>query len=395
MNICFLTAEVPNLRSGGVENVTYRLVRGLSEKGHSVHCLTFDSYNICGGGNLACLSIGYDGDATKIVENYIRDNDIDVIINQVVNVRWQLLLNALKPKFPSIRFIKVLHTDPAYLTKGVTDSQPLYHQAGSLSRLFYALNPITLVRRHRRAKYAQALYGEWVDFYDQVVLLSDKVIDDFKHIAGRPYATNVTAISNPIDFVNAEHFSQKENIVLYVGRMHKEAKRPDRLVAVWKKLYRKFPKWKLVFVGDGPLRGELVDYCQHNNIERIEFVGKTDPIPYYKKASICCVTSTYEGFSLVCAEALSNYIVPIAFDSYGAVKDLIEDGVNGLLVKPYSIDAYCKALTKLMSDEKYLNSLRENICEDLDFKKRLAMDNIIRQWEELFNRLQSCESSIQ
>lgn len=390
MTICFLTAEVPNLRSGGVENVTYRLAQGFCEKGYIVHCLTLDSYDKDkihnGEEKFICLSIGHNGDATKVVEDYIYDNKIDIIINQVVNVRWQIILNAIKSKFPSVRFIKVLHTDPSYLMNGIVDLEPLYYQSGELSRLLYALNPITFVRRYRRNKYARILYSEWIDFYDQVVLLSDKVVNDFKQIAGKRDASNVMAISNPVEFQITEN-SRKENILLYVGRLNKEAKRPDRLLAIWKKLSGQFPNWSLIFVGDGPIRSDMEKYCEQEAIARVEFTGRTDPMPYYKKASVCCITSTYEGFPLVCAESLSNCVVPIAFDSFGVAKDLIKDGFNGVLVKPYSIDAYCQALSRLMSDEEYLSGLRAYIREDIDFKNRFSMNTIMQQWFLLFNQL--------
>ena len=43
MNICFLTSEIPNLRSGGVENVTFRLAVGFHQNGHNVYCINLDN----------------------------------------------------------------------------------------------------------------------------------------------------------------------------------------------------------------------------------------------------------------------------------------------------------------------------------------------------------------
>jgi glycosyltransferase involved in cell wall biosynthesis len=219
-------------------------------------------------------------------------------------------------------------------------------------------------------------------------LLSENSVADFKKFAVESCADKIIAISNPIESVTVDEHP-KEKYVLFVGRLYREAKRPDRIIAVWKQIYRQVPQWKLIIVGDGPLRAELEAYCSKNNIENISFVGQTDPTIYYQKAAIICVTSTCEGFSLVLGEALANGVVPIAFDSYGAVHDLISNNETGLLVKPYSTRKYADALSHLLKDETLLNRLRNNITHDFSFFQKFSMERIVSQWLDLFNTLQN------
>ena len=140
-----------------------------------------------------------------------------------------------------------------------------------------------------------------------------------------------------------------------------EAKRPDRMVEIWERLYRLHPDWHLYMIGDGSLRQPLINHCELKRIKNIHFIGRTNPIPYYKRASILCMTSTYEGFGLVLAEAQSYGVIPFAYDSYAAVHDIIEDGVTGHLISPFSIRKYADKLSELISNPELLSKERNNI----------------------------------
>ena len=79
-----------------------------------------------------------------------------------------------------------------------------------------------------------------------------------------------------------------------------------------------------------------------------------------------------------------RYII-LAFDSYSAVHDIIEDGKTGILVKPFSIKEYADKLAILMDDEDERKRMSENCMSDVI---RFSLDNILNQWITLFNSLQ-------
>lgn len=387
MNICFLTKEVPNLRTGGIENVTYRLTQALRSRGHKVYWITMDSPQEDIEDIDGHLCIGSNGEFPDTVYRLIAENGINIVVNQAIDIRLQQLVEKLREVVNGIKLIKVLHTDPFYLIKGVRDQEPLYCEEGVFGRIKYKFLPTTWVRSYRRKKYLYDRYNKWIKTYDRIVLLSPNFIDDFKAIAGIGSTEIITSIPNPKDIAEDLSIEGKEKLVLFVGRLHSEAKRPDRLLEVWLKIYKKHPDWKLIFIGDGPMRESLERYCVRNNLHNVEFVGQTDPTKYYKIASISCITSTYEGFPLVCAEALSHGVIPVAFKSFGAVHDLIRDNVTGVLVSPYSIREYARKLGSLMNDEDERKSLQQNIVNDKEFANRFSMDTIVNKWEELFNEL--------
>lgn len=104
---------------------------------------------------------------------------------------------------------------------------------------------------------------------------------------------------------------------------------------IWEKVEKACPGWHLDIVGDGPDAELLKDSAQKLGLSRIVFHGFQNPGPYYSRASIFCMTSTFEGFGLVLVEAMQHGCVPIAFDSYPAVRDIISHGENGILIPPF------------------------------------------------------------
>lgn len=386
MNICFLTAEVPNLRSGGIENVTFRLAKGFADRGHKVFCISLDQKSEFNEGALPFvhLTIGREGDRSEIVKEFIVNNRIDVIINQAIEQRWRDILSSVKIDCPNVMLIKVLHTDPAYLIKGTIDQEPLYTKQGNIARLLFKIKPSTIIRKLRRKQYSKQLYLDWLKFYDRIALLSSTFIDDFYSIACVRNNGKVVAISNPIEFYAEDTANNKQKIILFVGRLHREAKRPDRLLAAWRKIHADLPDWKLIFVGDGPMRVQLESFCKKHNIGDVEFVGHTDPTPYYSKASILCITSTYEGFPTVMGEALVHNVIPIAFDSFGAVKDLICDNENGFLVTPYKIGNFAAQIKYCISVIDTIRSQRRSLLNE-GLHSHFSIEHIVGQWEPLFD----------
>ena len=112
-------------------------------------------------------------------------------------------------------------------------------------------------------------------------------------------------------------------------------------------------------VGDGPLRKEIENYIKDNNINNIFLEGyKHDVTPYMNDAKIIVITSFFEGWGLVISEAMSRGCVPIGFDSYASIHDLITKD-TGILIKAFDIDAFSSSLLKLMSNEEHMKQLSE------------------------------------
>ena len=76
--------------------------------------------------------------------------------------------------------------------------------------------------------------------------------------------------------------------------------------------------------------------------------------------------------------------VPVAFDSYSAVHDIIDSGKNGVIVPEGDIDGYARALQALMNNPEELQRLSDNARKDC---MRYSRENIAKQWKTLLENL--------
>lgn len=162
-----------------------------------------------------------------------------------------------------------------------------------------------------------------------------------------------------------------------VGRLDNPSKGVDRLLRIWEKVEKTYPDWHLDIVGDGPDADMLKDSAQKLGLSRIAFHGFQNPEPYYSRASVFCMTSTFEGFGLVLVEAMQHGCVPVAFDSYPAVRDIISHGENGILVPPFQEEIYSNALTSLINNPGELEKFSRH---SLVTSRNFSSSNLAARW---------------
>jgi glycosyltransferase involved in cell wall biosynthesis len=122
------------------------------------------------------------------------------------------------------------------------------------------------------------------------------------------------------------------------------------------------------------------------NIKRIYFEGICEPEPYYSKASVLLLTSDFEGFPLVLAEAMSYGVVPVVYHSFLALTDIIADNQNGIIVEPNVGNVFNKVemqdkLVRLIGDETQLRQLSKNA---MAASENFSIDRIYQKWVDLF-----------
>lgn len=123
------------------------------------------------------------------------------------------------------------------------------------------------------------------------------------------------------------------------------------LLAAWKKVSEKIPLARLVLVGDGQLFDESRELAGQLGIaERVIFLGRRNDVPGILDAADAGVLSSVgsEGFSRAVLEYMTKGLPTVA-TRVGAVPDLIEDGVQGMVVEPENADALAAALEKVLS----------------------------------------------
>lgn len=110
----------------------------------------------------------------------------------------------------------------------------------------------------------------------------------------------------------------KKKQLIFVGRMTYTDKRVDMLLDIWDMVGDKLPDWELILVGGGPEETALRRKAERMGLKRVTFAGWCkDPSPYYRDASVLCLTSMHESWGFCLTEAQANGVVPIAFDCSG------------------------------------------------------------------------------
>ena len=159
--------------------------------------------------------------------------------------------------------------------------------------------------------------------------------------------------------------------------MQEDQKRIYIAIKIWKLLFKEFPDWKLIIVGNGP---DMGTYKQKSKgINNIQFEGhSTNVQEYYKKSKIFMMTSIWEGLPMTLIEAMHYGCIPIAFDSFAALHDLIINNQTGYIIPNNNMKSYVEHLKQLMKNNQLITTLSSNI---LNQPLKFQMDEIIKMWD--------------
>lgn len=382
MNLLFLlrTCEV-----GGIGVVTSTLANKFIEEGHHVVLASFlkppaemlakfDK-------KVVVESLGAYTNNDEIVSNLrtlLISNKVDFIINQLgLPFLPCKVINKAK-KGLNIKTIAFYHNSPDTNAriKDVEIALSEVHNPLKKAMLYtkmFAFKQIT----SRSMKYVY----QHTDLY---MVLSSSFVKIFKEFTGITHPSHLQVLTNPVTIDSSSYdysLSKKQKEIIYMGRIDFNQKRVYRVVDTWAKLEPVFPDWKLTIVGDGTARKNIEKQVKEYGLQRVSFEGFQQPKPYYERASILMLTSEYEGFPLVLAECMSFGVIPVVYDSYSAVRDIIEDGKDGVVI-PYEKNGYdadnaAGMLAKVMQNDSLRNMMALAAVEK---SKAYSIERIYQEW---------------
>lgn len=382
MNILYLYATEIDPLKGGIQRVTYVLSEYFRSKGHNVYYLGVEKGNSPYQLTMPCIELNSPTNLDYI-QKIIIDYQIDIAIFQAgvspLYASW-----AYTAKSAGIRLISCIHNSmlgSVNNLKGVFYPQfKRYH----LQFAFFVLECrwIKYILRKIYIFSKRKHYNKLLVKSDKVILLSDSFRSDLSQFVDlSKFEGKICAIPNPISFKSEEFCPQnKQKRVLFVGRIDDKQKRVDLLLKIWENVCLNFSDWSLDIVGDGLYLRTAKKYVKDRNIPRVNFYGFCDPRPYYENSKIFCMTSSSEGFGIVLIEAMQYGVVPLAFNSYLSVTDIIDDKKNGFVISPFNIEEYVCKLQYLMSHEKELRMMAQ---EARNKSTNFTLDNIGLKWEKL------------
>ena len=383
MNIVFAYPTGLNPQKGGVERITDIIAKILLKRGYTIFYLNWkreqDNYEYpvpvidLPSSNLE------DPNNLEVYNRFLKENRIDVIINQHGLYEGTYFLSQVKVQ--NVKIISVLHSDPfGYYNHLFADLMTL--RDSSIKEKVKRVARFFLYRKVKKIIHRSLVnHYTFIQEHPQYVcLLSESYKERLEEYCDLP-DNYFISIPNPNTYENIEIIPHKEPILLFVGRLDNRSKKLFTLIDIWYRLCKLYPQLKLIIVGDGPDKDVLINKAK--DISNIEFKGYQDPREYYEKASIFCMTSIFEGFPMCLTEAMQFGCVPIAFDSFSAVYDIIKPGETGELVKSFDKKEYVGKLIHLIDDETYRKKLSKNAFQ---YVKRYDIANILPKWIELIEK---------
>jgi glycosyltransferase involved in cell wall biosynthesis len=188
--------------------------------------------------------------------------------------------------------------------------------------------------------------------------------------------TEVIVIPNSVREVQLFPEIKREKVILAVGRLNDYLKGFDLLIESFAKL--KNQDWELHIAG-GDEEGEVLKEQAERLgvINRIKFLGKVKEIDKcYAYAGMFVIPSRSEGFPNALAEAMGAGCSCIAFDFTAGPRDIIVDGISGLIVENGNTTEMAKAIDyliahpeKRMQLSKEAIKIREKLNENLIAEK--------------------------
>jgi glycosyltransferase involved in cell wall biosynthesis len=160
----------------------------------------------------------------------------------------------------------------------------------------------------------------------------------------------------------------------------------DVFVRASARLLRERPDLYVLLAGDGPLRGELTALVESLGVQdRLLMLGyRSDASDVIAALEVAVSSSAFEGSPLAVMEYMES-ARPIVATRVGGVPDLIEDGVNGLLVDPGDEAALAAAIERMLADPEAARRMGEAARDRR--RREFTVDLMVRRFEALYERL--------
>lgn len=196
-----------------------------------------------------------------------------------------------------------------------------------------------------------------------------------------------TAQFRPFDdgsFRNQLGIADDTILVGAVGNIRRP-KAYDVLIDAASQLIRSFPKMKIVIAGDNDSRLTIELREQIDRLgmdDHVVFLGYVpDSARLYNNLDVYVSSSTSEGFSMTCAEAMACG-APVIATRCGGPEEIIDHGVTGLLVETNDPEALAQGIRQILSDSDATQSRAD--AARVAVKRRFSVKSMLTAYEALY-----------
>ena len=394
MHIAFV---VHDLGGYGTEQVAHQLVNGLSYRGHEVDVILFQTIihrHLPQG-----IRVFLTRDAP---DRLTAERSAQVLARAVVlrsparSLGWARMASALHWNpyaLPSWDLLRKARAVASYLEVEKPDCilpqySPMWatflgrHMAGKHLPIIPVVHTDVRHRGHRFRLRARYLLPEAT----HLVSVSQGVSDSLADVIGVP-TENITTIYNPVVTPDlANRATEQPNhpwfldhgapIILAAGRLEKHKDYPT-LIRAFARLAGLRP-CRLVILGRGSKQHELEALAKDLAVaDRVSFAGWTDnPFTFMARASLFVLSSRWEGFGLVLAEALACGCPCVSTDCPSGPAEILLNGDLGPLVSVGDDAALAEAMGRVLDDPPDRRLLQQRAAY-------FSADRAVAAYEEL------------
>lgn len=251
--------------------------------------------------------------------------------------------------------------------------------------------PIVIGVCHTEEIYYHHLLSKYRNIISSAIAVCSESVPKLEHIFGQcsfiPYGV---ALQTP--FAQRQPVSDSAPFrIVYVGRLVERQKRISRLAELARRLSES-GAYELAIVGDGEEYQNLSRRFQECHLStprfRYEFLGaltRREVSTVLPRASAFVLVSEAEGTPISMLEAMAARVVPVV-PCIAGIKDVIDDGKNGLLYREGAVDQAASALRYLQSHPirclEIAIAARETIVERYSVQQRIG---------EIFSVIRACQ----
>lgn len=369
MKILFLSN---NLSGGGAERVLVNLANQMADNGHDISVRVLTNT----GDNKKSLSpkVKYEFVFKKSFKglNYLHLLPKKWIYNMVAHGEFDVI-------------VVYLH---GVLTKIVANA-PVTQK--TVAYLHANMEKSPFIKRFKKKADIQKCFKN----YNRIVSVSEEVQESFVRVSGindyRLVVKYNTFDTEKIKQLSTEQinlpFVEKQGLsICTVGKLE-EVKGHKRLLCTMKKLLDNGIFAQLTIIGDGPLRHELQDYIEQNNLQDYVYLTgfDTNPYKYVAKSDLFVCSSYSEGFSSVVAESLILGVPVLTTDCAGMREMLGDNNEYGIIVNNDEESLYM-GLKNIITDSDLLNKYRFAACNRGNFfEPKQTVGAVEKMLEEVIN----------
>lgn len=352
--------------SGGLEYHVLELSRGLAEKGHEVTVVTSGTRTMA----IGKVKVSSHRSLFRPLNNPIAPSMLSSLLLRNADLihchgyfNFSSNLSILAGK---VRKIPVVCT---------------FHGYALFFRIF---------SRFMQRLYDNTVGPKMLKQFSAIVALTNSDKEILKRLGAQEDKINV--IANGINAMNhfpRNEWNQNRNITLFVGRLIPR-KGVKYLLMAMPKILRERNSIKLMVVGEGPEKNELLEICDKleikNSVSFLGHVSNGELKKLYNSAVALVLPSLREGMPLVLLEAMAAGC-PVVATEIDGMGETVRNEETGLLVKPEEPDELAQAVIKVLSEEVETRKMIQKARGIV--KKRFDRSHMVEEIDKLYTNLMS------